>query len=113
MIELGGKDMTIYIPALRCLGNILTANEVKIMEICLYHNCLERLTNLLYQSNSNVIKECLWGFSNITAGPNSHIERFANSDAYSRIKYLASSHNIDLRKESLWVICNAITGADF
>ena len=71
------------------------------------------MTSMLFQTNSNIIKEALWAFSNITASNSIYIESFAESNAFSRILYLSKSNNIDLRKESLWVICNAVTGADF
>jgi len=74
---------------------------------------MDKLTNLLYQTNSNVIKESLWAVSNITAGPVSHVERFVESDAFDRVASLSKNSNIDIRKESLFVLCNAITGADF
>lgn len=111
--ELGSQDVSLYVPALRCIGNILTTNDSRIVERCLFNGVLDKLTNLLYQNNSNIIKECLWGFSNISAGSSAHIESLVDCEAFVRIKYLAQSTNIDLRKESLWVICNSITGADF
>ena len=67
---------------------------------------------LLYQSNSNIIKEALWCFSNITAGPPSQVEQLVKNDAFERIFILTDSRNIDIRKESLFVLINAITGCD-
>jgi hypothetical protein len=82
------------------------------VERCLWNGILDRLTPLLYQSNSNIIKEALWCFSNVTAGPPNQVEQFVNSDAFERIFTLTDSRNIDLRKESLFVMINAITGCD-
>jgi len=59
-----------------------------------------------------LIKEALWCFSNITAGPVSQVEAFVMSDAFDRVFALTDSRNIDLRKESLFVIINALTGSD-
>ena len=59
-----------------------------------------------------ILKETLWSYSNITAGPPSHVEKFVKSDSFERIYELTKSRNIDLRKESLFVLLNAITGAD-
>ncbi len=97
---------------MRAIGNILTASDPMIVERCLWLGVLDKLTNLLYQSNSNIIKECLWSFSNITAGPSSHIEKFIESDSMDRVLFLTESRNIDIRKEAMYVICHAITGAD-
>ena len=70
------------------------------------------MTDLLYQSSSNVIKECLWCFSNIVAGPGTHIIQFVNSEAFDRVLFLSESKNLDVRKESVHVISHSITGAD-
>lgn len=110
---MGSSEITIYVPALRAVGNILSTNDSRIIERCLWHGLIDKLTSMLYQSNSNIIKECLWAFSNITAGPGTHIEKFIQSAAFERIIFLTESKNIDHRKEAMWVLCNAITGADF
>lgn len=107
------KDISIFIPALRAMGNILTTNDPRIIERCLWEGVLDKLTNYLFQSNSNIIKEACWAISNITAGPSHHVEKFIDSGAFDRIIALLSATNIDHRKEALWVLANAITGADF
>lgn len=71
--HLGEKDFHLFVPALRCIGNILTTNDPKVIDRCLWEGCLDKLTSLLYQSNSNIIKECCWALSNISAGPQAHI----------------------------------------
>ena len=69
---------------------------------------------MLYQTNHNIIKESLWALSNISAGPSSHVDRFVHSEGvFSRVQALTTSPNIDIRKEALFVMCNAVTGADF
>lgn len=110
---LGEKDLHLFVPALRCLGNILTSNDSRVVERCLWEGCLDKLTNMLYQSNSNIIKESCWALSNITAGPGAHVAKFIDSTAFDRIVVLTTSTNIDNRKEALWVLCNAITGAEY
>lgn len=109
---LGHSDLSLFMPALRCVGNILSASDPEVVERCLWNGVLDKLTNILYQSNSTLIKECLWAFSNITAGPNAHIAKFIESDAFERIIILTESKNIDIRKESIFVLCHAVTGAD-
>lgn len=36
-----------------------------------------------------------------------------DSDVFDRVQNLTTSPNIDIRKEALFVMCNAVTGADF
>jgi len=90
----------------------LSVSDPEVVQRCLWNNVLSKLTTLLYQSNSTTIKEALWAFSNITAGPVSHCEQFIDSDAFDRVMVLTESRNIDVRKESLFVICNTITSSD-
>lgn len=111
--HMGSKDLCVYIPALRVMGNILSASDPAVIERCLWGNVLDQLTNLMYQTNHNIVKESLWALSNISAGPCSHIERLVHSDVFDRVQALTTSPNIDIRKEATFVMCNAVTGADF
>lgn len=95
------------------MGNILSTSDPAIVERCLWAGVLDQLANILYQTSSNLIKESLWALSNISAGPCSHVERFVHCDAFDRVQSLTKSPNIDIRKEALFVMCNAVTGADF
>lgn len=110
--SVGSKDFTHFIPAMRCLGNILTTNDADIIDRVIFEGGYDKLTNILYATSANLTKECLWALSNITAGPARHINKFVESTAFPRVMDLCSSFNIDLRKESLWVLVNAITGGD-
>jgi hypothetical protein len=69
----GEKDFNIFVPALRCLGNILTTNNHEIVERALFEDCLGKLSQILYSPNGNLIKEACWALSNICAGPPHHI----------------------------------------
>ena len=62
------KDFHLFVPALRANGNILTTNDSGIIDRCLRHTVLDRLTPLLFEPNSNIVKECCWALSNISAG---------------------------------------------
>ena len=108
----GEKDFSIFVPALRALGNILTTNDHEIVERALFEGALDKLTTVLYSPNANLIKEVCWALSNICAGPSHHIAQLIESTAFDRVFFLSKSYNIDHRKEALWVICNSITGGD-
>lgn len=110
---LENTDVTVYVPALRAIGNILTANDPAVIDRALFNNVLDALTPMLFQSNSNIIKETLWAFSNVTASAENHCEAFVNSKAVERVLYLTQSTNIDHRTEALWVLCNCITTCNF
>jgi hypothetical protein len=97
---------------LRAIGNILTCSNPEVIERCLFADVISQLTNILMQTSAPIIKEALWSFSNITAGPCHHVTAFVNSNAFDRILCLTESRNIDFKKEALFVMCNSITGAD-
>ena len=42
------KDLTVYVPGLRCIGNILTSNDERVMERCLFNSVIEKLTSILF-----------------------------------------------------------------
>lgn len=109
---MGSTDLSHFVPALRAMGNIISTNDPSIVERCLWLGLLDKLNSLLYQSNSNIIKECLWTFSNITAGPTHHVEKFLESDTFERVLMLCDSRNIDIRKEAIFVIAHSIDSAD-
>lgn len=67
--HVGDKDYSLFVPALRILGNILTTDDTDIIDKALYHGALKQLGMILYSPNSNLIKECCWALSNICAGP--------------------------------------------
>jgi importin subunit alpha-1 len=106
------KDHSLFVPSLRSMGNILTSSDSLIIERCLFHNVLTPLTEIMFSNSSHMIKECCWALSNITAGPSAHIEALVESEAFNRIIQLTKSYSIDNRKEAVWVLVNAITGAD-
>lgn len=110
--KLSSPDTSHFIPALRAVGNILTCSNPEVVERCLFAEVISGLTGLLMQTSTPVIKEALWSFSNITAGPCLHVKAFAESNAFDRILVLSESRNLDLKKEALLVLTNAVTGAD-
>lgn len=101
-----------FMPALRCIGNILTCSNPEVIERCMFCNVISELNCLLMQTSTAVIKETLWSFSNITAGPTSHVRQFVESNAFDRILVLAESRNLDLKKEATYVLANSVTGSD-
>jgi len=109
---MSSKDFSVFVPGLRAMGNILTTNDTDVIERCIFNGVLTPITNIMYSSNANLIKECCWALSNITAGPASHIEAFLDSPAFNRTLDLTKSFSIDHRKEAIWVLVNSITGSD-
>jgi len=59
--------LSVLIPSLRTLGNIVTGSDKQTNEV-LKLNALERFYTLLNHDKRAVRRECCWTLSNITAG---------------------------------------------
>jgi hypothetical protein len=102
-------------PALRAIGNILTTNDETVVDRCLWCNVLENLSFILknQQNKFSVIKEACWAISNITACSNKHVVKFVESAAFYEVINLSlHCSKPDIKKETLWPICNAATSCE-
>lgn len=86
---IGDKEHKVFVPSLRCLGNILTSDDSQIVEKAIFLGALKQMSAILYSSNSGLIKECCWALSNICAGPPDHISLLVNDPIFDRCMYLA------------------------
>lgn len=101
-----------FVPALRCIGNFATTNTMEVIDYILFNNALDVIQNILQSPNSNLIKECCWVLSNIAASQSEHVKVIVEHSIFERLIQICLLKNIDNRKEALWVLTNAITGAD-
>lgn len=109
---MSSKSPDIFVPAMRCFGHIATITDTQIMEKSIKLGVLDRLTNLLYTSSKNVIKECLWIISNICGGSSGHVTQIVSHDIFEKIVTISEGNNLELKKEAVWVITNAISLSD-
>lgn len=65
---LESREVSMIVPSLRVVGNFLTSNDPKIVDVLMWEGCLDKLYNQLLITNTNIIKETLWAYSNISAG---------------------------------------------
>jgi hypothetical protein len=72
--QLSEDDSKVKVPALRCIGNLLTAEDNDVIETLLFHGVLDKFEDLLIETNVNIIKETLWSLSNIMASRSDFIE---------------------------------------
>jgi hypothetical protein len=64
------KNTEIYSLALRYLGCILSSDDPFILEEVMKGKIIDKITQILFSQNENVVKEGLWTLSNLTAsGP--------------------------------------------
>ena len=80
MIELLSSPASI-IPALRCVGNIVTGDDVQTQELVNF-NLLPALVPLFAHSKKSVRKEAFWTLSNITAGSSKQIQAVIDAGVF-------------------------------
>lgn len=111
-------DPLLFVPALRAIGNICSGNEVNLItKFIKSGNIIQKLLVVILKnekvSSITIMKECMWVLSNIAAGDLDHISSIvANNDMMMKIFECCFSPNLDVRKESLWIACNCVTGSN-
>ena len=108
----------IFTPAIRCLGNITSSNEGKIIDELINLGLFDVIISFIKfieESDNSVklIKEVFWLISNIAAGVAEDVEAVVNDqDLMKKIYEYCFCSNADVRKEATWVLCNMVTGAN-
>lgn len=106
------RNEHIFSNALRYFGGITSSEDKRIPTAAVKNLIFDRIADILYSSNFQIVKEAVWVLSNITATQDCGIQKvFNQSPCASRVLTLASinSQNQDVRKESLWTLCNHVT----
>ncbi len=91
------SDPTLFIPALKALGSILTSNDHEVIDRCLWAECLSKMNSLLEQMNDanyggvSVTREMCWALSNITAGSKHQVDKVIESEIFKKVLEVALS----------------------
>lgn len=98
-------------PALRIVGNIASSSNDSVTQKVLDSQILESIkTYCLTSTSSKMIIESLWCFSNILAGPISHISYVFQIDAIPLIiSFIDPTQQIKVQREALFCISNALS----
>lgn len=107
---LGTKIEQIQSPALRCLGNIVTGDDIQTQTI-INAGVLPMLGTLLNSRSEALRKETCWALSNITAGTSAQIQAVIDANLVPSLIHIMSTAEFKTRKEACWAIANATSGA--
>lgn len=102
---------TVQVPALRCIGNIVTGDDHQ-TNIVLQHQPLGSLLGLLNHRKKNIRKEACWTISNITAGSAEQIQTVIDANLVPPMVSLLRDAEFDIQKEAAWAISNATSGGN-
>ena len=107
------NELFLYVPALKTLGSVFSANSSQVIDRALWSNALQKLSELMKKMGPDhqFMKEVCWSLSNLTASTPAHIEKTVESDCWNMLVEIALyTKKTDTRKEALWAICNGATG---
>lgn len=99
----------VQVPALRCVGNIVTGDDLQTQEV-LRQNPLNALLGLMSHRKKSIRKEACWTISNITAGNSTQIQMVINANIFPPLVGLLRDSEFDIQKEAAWAISNATSG---
>lgn len=100
---------SVQVPALRCVGNIVTGDDLQTEEV-LGHFPLNALLRLMSHRKKSIRKEACWTISNITAGNADQIQQVLNANIIPPLVALLRDSEFDIQKEAAWAISNATSG---
>lgn len=107
------KDSDVHQNAQQFVSHCFSSSDPKHIDIGLANDVLYCFNELLMSPSTMIIRESLWGLSNITAGTEQQAAAFlAEEDLYRKvINFMSHSHS-QLRGEALWTISNLVTTVD-
>jgi importin subunit alpha-6/7 len=106
---LGHPETSVQTPALRTVGNIVTGNQ-KQTQTAIDMGVLRYVSQIMNSNNNrNMIKECCWLLSNVTAGTIQQIQSVFDEGFLPILLRLSEEAEFEIRKELMWAITNAIS----
>eukprot|EP01060_Flectonema_neradi_P030992 TRINITY_DN45_c2_g1_i2.p1 TRINITY_DN45_c2_g1~~TRINITY_DN45_c2_g1_i2.p1 ORF type:complete len:472 (+),score=52.63 TRINITY_DN45_c2_g1_i2:54-1469(+) len=108
---LNHTSKTVVVPALRICGNIATGTDDQTQRI-LDCGWVAAMGNLLTNdTHKGMMKECVWGLSNVLAGTVLQIQHVVNANMIGPLVQLVGESPAEIRREAVWAIANGLTGA--
>jgi HEAT repeat protein len=108
---LNHHQTSVQVPALRCLGNIVTGDD-KQTSAALACNPLPFILGLMSHRKKGIKKEACWTVSNITAGSGEQIQRVLDANLIPPLITMLRDESFDIQKEAAWAISNATSGGN-
>jgi len=106
--HLDNPFLSILIPTLRTLGNIVTGTEAQTNIVLDVPNVITKLFKLVKHEKKAVRREACWTLSNITAGTSYQIEAvIGNPSHINQLISIAGSDTVEVKREAAWVLSNA------
>jgi importin subunit alpha-6/7 len=103
----------VHTPALRAVGNLITLNDNQSEYVTEQPEVIDALHTLLISHERSSRKEAAWTLSNISAGSEAQLQMVINAGVIPTIisMILSPELDIDVRRECVWVLSNAMATA--
>lgn len=108
---LNHHQTSVQVPALRCVGNIVTGDDRQTQSV-LSCNPLPFLLGLMSHRKKGIKKEACWAISNITAGSSPQIQCVLDANLVPPLVCLMREGEFDIQKEAAWALSNATSGGN-
>jgi len=106
--HLDNPYLSVLIPCLRTLGNIVTGTEYQTNTVLSEPQFLPKLFKLFDHKKKTVRRETCWVISNITAGNSNQIACIVDQPQYfGRLLEIAKTDIPEIQKEASWALSNA------
>jgi len=105
------SDQTVLFSiAVRCMSGILATTDITVTEKAILEGVVQVFYKNLFRQELEVIKEALWGLSNLCCSTDNHIcFVLDNEDLVLRLITLMSHPAYKIVCEATWVLTNALT----
>lgn len=105
-------NVSLVVPYLRTVGNILTGDDVQTQTL-LNYNLIDKLAPLVTSKRRAIRKEAIWSFSNILAGNTQQVLRVLQHPCFKFILLACKDPDINIKRDAVYCISNACSCKDF
>lgn len=100
----------VYRPAVRCCASLMVSSEPSIIDQAFMEGIVDAFFKNLFRNQNEVVKEALWGLSNVCCGTDKQIAYvLSNDDLVTRVIDLMRHNLVRIMSEATYVITNALT----
>lgn len=97
-------------PALRCIGNIVTGDDLQ-TQVVIASGALPALLPIFRSHREGLRKEACWTVSNVLAGTTKQIQAIIDAQLWPELVACMTSAEPRTRREACWAVSNATSGA--
>jgi len=107
---LSHNSTSVQTPALRCIGNIVTGDDLQ-TQVVIASGALPFLIPIFRSHKEGLRKEACWTLSNILAGTPKQIQAVMDAELWPELVQTLATAEPRTRREACWAVSNATSAA--